>query len=94
MDPGCFERQRHIETVVDHEVALMRFHKLLDLTCKSEEISCAEVPLPQLDRNPAGLQRLGKDRHQRPALGLLTIRDEEETGFKRSHERPEKYAGS
>jgi hypothetical protein len=61
MNPGFFERQRHIETVVDQELAFMRLHQLLYLTCKSEKILPAEVALSQLDRNLPGLQRLLKE---------------------------------
>ena len=61
MNPGFFKRQRHIETVVDQELAFMRLHQLLYLSCKSEEIFRAEVALSQLNRNLPGLQRLVKD---------------------------------
>ena len=61
MNPSSFKRQRHIETVVDQELAVIRFHQLLYLTRKSEEILRAEVALSQLDRNLPGSQGLVKD---------------------------------
>jgi hypothetical protein len=37
---------------------------------------------------------LRKDGDQRPALRLLTIRDDEKTRLKRRHQRPEESAAS
>jgi hypothetical protein len=62
MDACSFERERHVESVIDEELSAVRHHDLPKVFREREKIFPAEVALSQLYRSPPRFQRLGEDR--------------------------------